>query len=803
MARFLNDCRFALRFLLRGRSTTAFAVTAFALGIGITTAVFTIFYGVLLKPLPYPNPDQLVIVYDTQPACTTCPASYTKYIDWRTRGEALFAQLGGSSSQLAVITGSGDPERVPMARVTWTLADVFGVNAARGRWFTEDEDKPGGPKVVVFTDAYWARRFNRDPNIVGRKVTIDDEPFEVVGVMRPDFAHRRADIFLPVQRAFDEKQRGNHFLQVYARLKPGVTPERAQKEMQAIGGQLAQQFGHNHGIDVQPYFKVIVGNVIQPLRILMGAVLMVLLIACANVANLLLASGLARRRELAVRSALGATRADLARQLTVEGIVLALAGGVLGLGLAQWTISTFIALADTALPRATTLGIDLTVVGFALGLSLLVGIICGLWPVFRLSSRTIGSDVREGDLRSGSQAGGRKFGNGLVVAEIALAFSLLVGAGLLVKNLVGLEARETGFKTERVVAFDLSPTGTRYQPQDKTTNFYRELAPKLATVPGVVSVGLTSHLPMYQFGWNGEVSLEGGNPWQPREAPLVERAWIGAKYFETMGIDIVKGRNFDDRDRQGATQVTIISERTAEKFWPGQNPIGRRFDRNGGSFGGSNANIVEVVGVARNTLHYGLTSQSPYILYRPIEQEPFGAMTVVLKTQNADPTTVMPSVRQVVASIDPLLPVARIQTVEHVVMQTVTQPRLISSLTTVFGGLAGVLAAVGVYGVMAYNVRRQRREFGIRLALGADPQKVRALVVKRGLVLGLLGITLGAAMALWLTRLMQSMLSGVESSDPMVFGLTGAGLLAVTVLAGYIPARQASRTSPMIVLRTE
>ena len=799
MTRLALDLRLAFRSLVRGRAITAFAVIAFALGIGITTAVFSLFYGVLLKPLPFPNPHELVMVFDTQPACTTCPASFEKHVDWKTRSTVLQA-LGGSQSATAVITGAGEPERVPMAPATASLMDVFGVSPAIGRWFTDAEDAPGGPKVVVLTDGFWRRTFHADPAALGRKMTINGEPYEVIGVLPPAFSHRRAEIFIPLQRQFNAANRGNHFLAQYGRLKPGVTLEQAQREMRALGGVLAQEFGHNHGIDLQSYSQIVVGSLVQPLQLLMGAVTFVLLIACANVANLLLASGLARRRELAVRTALGATRWDLARQLTVESIVLAVVGGALGVLLAEWAIATFVDLADTVLPRTATVQLDRTVLLFAAGVSLLTGLFCGLWPVIRLNARTLGRDVHEGTLRAGGTAGSRRFGNGLVVVEIALAFTLVVGAGLLVKNLLRLQSRETGFRVEGLVAFDLSPTGDRYK-DNAFQAFYRELLPRLKTLPGVTAVGATSHLPMYQFGWNGEVTLEGGNPWPARDAPLIERAWIDDGYFSTMGIQIVRGRPFTGRDTAAATRVTIISERTAEKFWPGQNPIGRRFSR-GGQFGGDN-NIVEVVGVARDVRTYGLQQTSPYIMYVPVEQEPFGAMTIVLRTANDDPMSVIPAARQIVRSLDPLLPLARVQTMGEVVAQSVSQPRLISALTSLFGVLAGLLAAVGVYGVMAYNVRRERREFGIRLALGADPGRVRRLVVTRGLALGAIGVALGAGGAMLLTRSVQALLSDVEATDPVVFAAAAGALLVTTVLAGYLPAVHASRTDPMVVLRSE
>ena len=785
------------RTLRRGRALSLFAVLAFALGIGVTTAVFTLFYGVLLKPLPFPDPDALVLVYDTQPACTTCPASYEKHHDWKTRSTS-FAAMGGSTTELRVVTGVGEPERVTAARVTASLLDVFRVRPAMGRWISEAEDTFGGPKAVAISDAYWRRALGADPAVLSRTLSIDGEPHPIVGVLGPDFAHRRADLFLPVARQFSAGNRGSHFLLTYARLKPGVTPAEAQREMHALGAVLAQEFGHNHGIDVQPYTQVVVGNVKQPLRVLMGAVSCVLLIACANIANLLLAAGLARRREMAVRVAFGATRWDLARQQLAEAVGLAMVGGALGLLLAQWGVATFVAMADTILPRAATLRIDATVVLFAVGVSLLTGVVCGLWPVLRLNSRSLGRDVREGASRGSVGPVSRKFGNGLVVAEIALAFSLLVGAGLLLKNLIGLERQNTGFSTERVVAFDLAPPPARYPSTDHLRAFYRQVLPQLKNVPGVDRVGATSHLPMYQFGWNGEVTLEGGNPWPGNAAPLVEWRWVDPGYFHAMSIALRRGRLFDERDRAGGPPVAILSVHTAEKFWPGQDPIGRHVSR-----GNPNVPPYEIVGIVDNVLTFGLTAKTAYELYMPIEQEPFRALTVVLRTGAPDPTTVMPAVRQIVAGIDPTLPVSRVQTMEAVVGRSVNQPRLISALTSLFGVLAGLLAAVGVYGVMAHNVRRERREFAVRLALGADPARVRSLVVRRGLLLGSLGVAIGIGAALLLTRVLGSMITTVQATDPLVFTVTAVTLLAVTVVAGYLPARQASKTDPMVVLRAE
>jgi putative ABC transport system permease protein len=788
----MHDLKVAIRTVARSRFVSVLAVIAFALGIGVTTAVFSIFNGVLLQPLPFPHPEQLVAVYDTQPACPTCPASFPKYHDWRERNQ-VFSAIGGSTFGSFVLTGNGEPARIVAMPTTASLAEVFGVAPELGRWYSEDEDRPGGPKVVVLSHDFWATRLGGDRGVLGRTLTFDGEPYEVIGILPRSFAYRRSDVFVPLQRKLDPATRGNHFLVTLARLKPGVSVERAATEMRALGQTLAHEFNTNHGIDVRSYYEVVVGNVRTPLTVLLGAVFLVLLIACANVANLLLASGMARRRELAIRLALGAGQRDLARQLILESVVLATAGGLLGILLASWIVRTFVALAGTQLPRAATIAIDGYVLAFTAAVSVAVGVVCGIWPLLLLRTRQLASAVREGDPRTAS--GGKRFGNGLVIAEIGLAFALLVGAGLLVKNLVLLRSRDAGIRTDRIVAFDVAPSGPRYKSPEQIVAFHRELYARLAQIGAAESVGMTSGLPMYRFGSNGEMSIEGGNPWPPNQAPLVEYLWIYGDYQKTMGIPLLNGRALDERDRGGAKTV-LINQAMADKFWPGKNPIGKRFGQ-----GTDTSQWYEVVGVVGNVRSYGLARLTPFEFYQSVEENPVPAMTVVVRTRADDPTTIVPTARQMLASIDPAMPMANVQTLEHVVSESVGQPRLMSALTVLFGGMAGALAMVGVYGVMAYNVRRQRREFGIRLALGADQATVRNLVVSRGLLLAVAGVAAGAVGAWLLTGVLETMLNDVKPTDITVFLGTAASVLMVAVLASYFPARAAGRVDPIVVLR--
>jgi putative ABC transport system permease protein len=792
MATLAQDIRFALRTLIRARFVTALAVIAFALGIGVTSAVFSIFNGVLLKPLPFPSPERIVSVFDTQPACATCPASFPKYHAWRARN-AVFSAIGGAAQAQFTVTGLGDPFRVNGRSTTASLIDVFGTPPLLGRWYSEQEDQFGGPLVVVLSHGLWMQRFNGDRSVIGRGLTLDGRGYEIVGVMPEAFNIGRADVYVPLQRRLDPKQNG-HFMPTYARLKPEVTLAQATAQMRALGVTLAGENGHNHGIDIRSYYEVIVGSIRSSLRILMGAVLLVLLIACANVANLLLASGIGRQREFAIRVALGARQWDLARQLTIESVLLALTGGVLGIFLARVAVSAFVFLAGTQLPRATTIAVDGRVVAFTLVMSLLVGVFCGVWPLLRLRARELVTSVREGDTRTGS-AGGRRLGNTLVVAEIAVAFALLVGAGLLVKNLVLLRSRDAGIRTDHIVSFSVAPTGPRYQSADSATAFYRDLYARLSQVQGVDSMGLTSHLPMLDWGWNSEFQIEGPTPWNANQAPLVEHRWLYGNYLETMGVPLVKGRMLDSREGKGARTV-LINQAMADKFWPNQDPIGKRFGQRGDS-----QPWFEVVGVIGNIRSTGLTRGSLYEFYRTIDQEPFRAMTVVIRTREDDPTRIIPAARQVVAALDSSLPLTRVQTMAAVAEDSVGQPRLMSALTALFGSLAGLLAMIGVYGVMAYNVRRQRREFGIRLALGANQSSVRNLVVARGLVLALAGVAIGAGGAWLLTGVITSLLNDVKPTDPSVFAATAVAVLVVATLASYLPARAAGRVDPMVVLR--
>jgi putative ABC transport system permease protein len=796
MNRMLRHWKQVPRTFTRNPGFSIVVVLTLMIGIGVTTAVFSIFDSVLLRPLPYPNPEELVRVYDTQPACPNCPASFPKYYDWRERNHVFAAIGGGVVFGTVTLTGSGDPTKLTYAQTTASLMDVFQVRPLLGRWYTSEEDLPHGPQVVVLDYTLWHQQFNEDRQIIGRKLTLDGYPFEVIGVMPDSFSFQRAQMFLPLQLKPNPATRNNHFLSVFARLKKGVTRERAATEMRALGDTLAREFGNNHGIDVQSLRESMLGYVRTPLNMLMGAVSLLLLIACANVANLLLASGIARQHELAIRMALGAGPRELVRQLIMEGIFLSLAGGVLGVLLAQWIVSGFVVLAGDQLPRAAMIQIDGRVLIFTAALSIGVGMLCSLWPAMILCRKNLVHAIRESNARSGSHSS-RKIGNGLVIAEIAIAFGLLICSGLLIKNLILLQNRDTGMRVDHVIAFDVEPTGSRYQNNIAQTNFLQEYYSRLTRINGVAGVGMTSHLPMYLFGNNSEFQIDGGTPWAAKDAPLVETRWIYGDYFSTIGVPLLKGRLLDRRDGKG-TKTILINKAMAEKFCPGKDPIGRKL-----WLTVDPSRQYEIVGIIGNIRSFGLVHAAPYELYHTVEQEPFGAMTVVIRTTVDDTRGIISAARQILKSIDPSLPLSNDQTLKEVVSASVGEPRLLSALTGLFGALAGLLSMTGIYSVMAYNVRRQRREFGVRIALGAMNSDVARLVLRRGLWLVLSGIIIGAIGAWFLTGLLKALLYDVKPADPMVFAGTVITVFIIGLLASIVPARSAARVDPMISIRNE
>jgi predicted permease len=572
----VRDVTYALRAFAKAPAFTAVVLLTLALGIGANTAVFSVVYGVLFAPLPYPDPGRLAVIYGPQPApsnCPRCPASYTEYVEWRDQNR-VFDVIGASVPEDAVMTGRGAPELVPVARATASLFRVLGVQPQLGRWLTEEEDRPEGTKVVMLTDASWAQRFGRDPRVIGQTIVLDKVSRTIVGVMPRGFTHRGAGFFVPLAEVLDESRRSPHFLSVYGRLKAGITPDRAKAEMIALGHRLAREHNDNDGIDVQSYHSVVVRGAPSLLLVLQGAVAFVLLIACANVANLQLARMAARRREIAVKTAIGATRGRLARQFVTEGLMLAFTGAALGLGVAYTGVRAFVALAPPVVPRMTTIGIDLPVLLFTLGVAPGTGVLFGLAPMLHVRAAGPGDALKEDGGRSAGGRASRRAGQVLVTAEIALSVVLLIGAGLMVKSLLLLGQQDLGFVVDRVLTFTTPLPRDRTEPQILT--FYAQALEHLRAVAGVQAVGATHSVPFAGWNTNGFFEAEGKTLWQPGDAPLAEQRFVDGDYHRVMGISLVRGRFFTDRDDERAKKVAIVNQRLARLCWPNEDPLGKR-----------------------------------------------------------------------------------------------------------------------------------------------------------------------------------------------------------------------------------
>jgi len=796
MHTFWQDLRYGTRALVGAPGFSALAIAALALGIGANTAVFSAVNAVLLEPLPFAEPARLVMVFDVQPEVPQAPASFPIYVDWRDENR-VFDGVGGWTSQGKVLTGAGDPSRLRTGVVTDTLLPTLGVPPLAGRWFTEEEDQPNGPKAAILSYATWQQRFGGDPSIVGRTITLDAEAHTVVGIMPAGFDFpSRSEIWVTLQRAFDESQRGSHFLRVVARMQPGVSFEQAKSEMEALGTRLTEQTGHGHGVTIARLDEIVIGSTGRPLLILLGAVSFVLLIACVNVANLLLARAVSRQRELAIRTALGAGRGRLVRQFLTESVLLGVAGGVLGIALASWLVRVFVSLAPPSYPRLSEIGLDPTVLGFTLAVSVATGVVFGLVPALLAAGADPNAALREGGGKSAA-SGARRVTRLLVTVEIALALVLVVGAGLMAKSLTRLEGEQTGLRTDHLLTFRLDLTSARYQESASLRAFFHDLVARLDGAAGVESVGAIHLLPLQSWGWNGVPTIEGHPGFPEGQEPLAEYRVVTPDYFRTMGIPLVRGRMFSDRDTEASTPVLLINEAAAKRFFPDEDPIGRRMR------GGFTSEFAEIVGVVADVRQARLDLASRAEVYFPHDQTPWRGMSVVVRAGGRDPLTLVPLVRQQVADLDPDLPVTAVSTMERVVTDSARQPRLTSVLIALFAALAALLAVVGIYGVMSYSVTQRTREIGIRVAVGAGSRSVLGLVLREAVALAVAGLVGGLAAAFGLTRLLATQLYQVSATDPLVLGAAAAGILVVSLAASVVPAWRALRVDPLIALRAE
>jgi predicted permease len=816
-----QNSRFAIRTLLKNPAFALIAVFALALGIGANTAIFTVVDRVLLRPLPYRQADRLVNVVRKFKSGNTGPVmSIPKFAGIREAGSfdavAVYDIMGPGMN----LSGAGQPEQVRGVHVSEAYFRMLGVIPAMGRTFAPEEDRPGGPRVVVLTNGLWKRRFGSDPGMVGRAIRLNSEPFTVIGVMGPDFAGEPAtDLFVAQQADLNSTNQG-HFLFLGARLKPGVTLEQANAELRAVADRFRKLYpgvtAPEEGFIAQPMETTLVGDLRKPLFILLGAVGFVLLIACANVANLLLARAAGRSKEIALRMALGASRGAILLQLLTESLLLSLAGGVAGVFLGAIGLEVLLAVAPTELPRLPA-GLDLfglmdgRILAFAAAVSLLTGVLFGLVPALQISRPDLNSSLREGSARTSAGARRQRTRNTLVVAEVALSLVLLVGAALMIRTFLALRNVQPGFQAASVLTMSSSLAGKKYETAAGVERLATELTRRLEALPGVQAATYALSLPLQlgpdmPFVIAGKVPRDGG----PFNGDETYRP-VGLHYFQTLGIPPRRGRLFDERDGGAGRWTLIINQAMAKKYWPNENPLGATVTIGKGIGPEMEDRPREVVGIVGDVRENGLDQDAPPVLYIPIGQEPNGMAALgnrILPSSWAvrtvgDPAALARAVQQEVLRVDPDLPLARVMAMDRVIGKSIDRQNFTMILLGIFGGVALLLAAIGIYGVMSYTVQQRTHEMGIRIALGAGTGQLLRLVVGQGLLLAGIGVTIGLGASFGVTRVMSSLLYGVKATDAATFAAVTAVLSAVAALACYIPARRATRVDPIVALHHE
>lgn len=797
--------RYGVRMLVKNPGFTIVAVIALALGIGANSAIFTVVNGVLLRPLPFAEPDRLMNVMLTYPQRDASRASLSlaDFLDWKAQNQAFesFAVFGAFGP--FNLTGEQGPENVSGVWVTADFFTTLGVQPARGRAFVSGEDQPGSSPVVVISNSLWQRRMGSDPDAVGKSITLNGTSYTVIGIMPAEFRYPEGIELWGALPLTPPTRRGPFWLRGIARLKPDVTLEQARADMQAMAGRIQEQNPNTNDpwtFNIMPMREVIVGDVRPALLVLLGAVAFVLLIATANVANLQLVRAATREKEIAIRRALGASRGRLIRQLLTESVLLAWLGCALGLLLAMWGVDLLIALSPEEIPRLQEARIDTTVLLFTFSISLVSGILFGLVPALQGSTSRLNESLKEGG-RSNSEGSARsRMRNLLVVSEFALALMLLIGAGLMIRSFLRLQDVNPGVKTDNILTMHFSLPISKYQGSAQTATFFRELLQRVQALPGVESAATSISLPPNLLLLSDSFTVE-GQPIAPGEtAPLAPALFVSPDYFRALGVPLLKGRYFTDADTANSPNVTIISDTMARQFFPGEDPLGKRIKLGGPER--PNAPWMEVVGVVGDVKYNGLDIASEPVFYRALEQAAFRLNYLVVRTKN-DPMTLVPAIRSEVASIDSDLPISRIKTMDQIMSESVAQPRFRTLLLGVFGAVALLLAAVGIYGVMAYTVSQRQREIGIRMALGAQQSDILKMVVRQGVTLALVGTGIGLAGAFAASRFIAKLLFGVSATDLTTF-LGIAFLLAVVATAAcYIPARRATRVDPMVALRHE
>jgi predicted permease len=817
-----RDFAYAVRMLAKTPGFTLAAILSLAIGIGANTSIFSIINALLLRPLPYRDADRLVILWNRSPGLNITEDwfSTAQYFDIKT-GHHGFEQVAIAIGGNYNLTSKGEPERVGTIRVSSNLLPMLGQAAAVGRIFAPDEDSPGRPATAVLSYGMWLRHFGADPKMIGKSVTLNGVPYEVVGIMPRAFSLPRevlptldgaeqADILLPLPLPLDAAQNRDHEdYNIMGKLRPGVSIAQAQAEMDTITARLRhdypQTYPPNGGLTfgIVPLLEQVVGDARPTLFVLLGAVGVVLVIACANVANLLLARAVARQKEIAIRTALGASRLRIVRQVLTESMLLSLSGGACGVLLAFWSLHWIHVFGPKSVPRINDIGIDRVALVFTFVLSVFSGAVFGLVPALRVSRFDLHATLK--DSNRGTAGTSAVWGRGhnmrrmLVISELALCVMLLVGAGLLIRSFVYLENVSPGFNPNQVLTLELTMSGPKYDDPKAVVAAYRQLWSRLESLPGVTASGAVTSLPLSQmFAW-GPITVEGRVPPPGENFINADQRVVGGHYFEAMEIPLRSGRFFNEHDTPASPKVVVIDEYMAQQLWPNQDPIGRRIHYGGITDKDPWETVVGVVGRVKQ---YTLDSDSRIALYLPQTQYPTRAMNVVLRSA-ADPAALAPAVKQQIHELDSDLPLYNVRTMDQRLDESLAQRRFAMLLLTLFAGVALALAVIGTYGVMSYLVNQGTREIGIRIAMGATHRAIERLIVWKGLALALCGVAIGTTGAFAVSRLMRSLLFGVTPFDPFTFVAISLLLTLVTLLASYIPARRVAQIDPIVALRDE
>ncbi|MEO6237099.1 MAG: ABC transporter permease [Vicinamibacterales bacterium] len=801
-----RDVQYAFRRLFKAPGFTFVAVVTLALGIGANSAIFSVVNGVLLKPLPYPEPDRLVGVYHVTEG-EKAMMSGPNFTDIARSASSLENTAAVSTAEV-ILTGQGEPVRLDVAGVSASMFSVLRVKPLFGRTFNADENTPGRTNIVVLSHGLWKARFGGDPGVLGKRIALDGVNKQIVGVMPEGFSYPAArEAWLPIRydENFVSKQRGAWYLRGIARLKPGVTAEQSAAEVETLGRNLARQYPDSNeglGMTTFPLHEAMVGSIRSSVLVLLGAVGFVLLIACANVANLLLARAAARESEMAVRAALGAGRGRLVRQLLTESVILSLAGGGLGLLFGVWGVAFLTSLKPQGIPRLDAVSVDATVIFLTFAVAVLTGLLFGVVPALHATRGALSGSLKESGRGAVPNRGGARLRGTLVIVEMAMAVMLLAGAGLLMRSFMRLQSVDPGFDPAQTLSFELSLPDARYEGDTRQIAFFDQLLPRLRALPGVRAADAVMALPLSGSNFNISFLVAGRPPVPPAQQPSMEIRVATPGYFSELGIPLKRGRGFTEDDRSGTPPVVVLTESAAQRYFPNEEPLGKTIKLGWGRGPGKPKAGGEIVGIVGDVKEAGLDEPDAPQLYLPYRQWPVQSMSVVLKTTRS-PESLVAAVGQEVHAIDPNLPLANVGSLEKIISESISQPRFYMLLLGIFAAVALVLAAIGIFGVLSYAVSQRTREIGIRMALGAPGRTVVNLIVRQAMLLVISGVAAGTIAALLVSQTMTKMLFSVTPSDPVTFSAVAAVLVAVALLASYLPARRATRVDPIVALRAE